>query len=160
VALLEYCKLWNLADRFLMPQLQNDAISGLIDSVGFRFISYSNQSNEVLASTIAEVFGYVYANDTQDGPLGWVCMEVLLPQWTMGSRSQDTVSRLYEMVFGDGMALDMIKSMARVGINYADYHQPPAERFFVETEYEQKKVNAKTPAPRRRVFSDGARVTP
>lgn len=158
VTLLEYVKLWVMADYFRIPRLQNEAMICLISSVGFRYNNHHETPIE-LATCVAKVIKYVYANSVEDGLLRKVCMDILLPEWQLGGRRPEVISVLYDLAFEPGMARDTAKSMSRIG-DFTGYRKPSIERYLTgsieEREY-AKRRSERMPLRKRGVSEAEAR---
>src|ERR1700712_213580 len=102
---MEYCKLWMLAERFLMPSLQNAAMKGFLADPDW-WTSDPNETDETISDAIAEVFRFVYSGP-ESSPLKRACLHIMLMEWNGNPKPRTVTEQLYKTLLGEGMGLDM-----------------------------------------------------
>lgn len=119
VAAVDLAKLWVLAERCLMPQLQNQVIDKLGDPLTL-ILGFKNLKKNLIIAT-QELVEYVDHTAGDETPLKRYCVQLLLFMFSLEKEVRGSIGIVslhqraaricMEQILGKGLATDVIKSL-------------------------------------------------
>lgn len=137
---IELAKLWTLAERCLIPNLQNAAMMVFLrpgDNLrpGVKWLHEATATREVVSQAVAEVMQYVYDTHPSESPLTRACVYIMFADWkNPPSERLKWANQLYEAILGPGLALDLLVLLRSADVDYSNCLGIPVKNFLLDTE--------------------------
>ncbi|KAF8852849.1 hypothetical protein BDZ45DRAFT_729877 [Acephala macrosclerotiorum] len=124
VTYLDLAKLWALADRLMMPKLQNavmDIYTGFKDPQNLNVPAWDRDVDtpDMNVEAMVKVVKFVYESTPETAPLRALCVKTVM--WILKDEEREDAEAYFERFVGKSVGMDLIREFLKIPMDNTEY---------------------------------------